>query len=194
MLAEDPDLVVHLGDYIYEGGAKDNGVRRHNSPEITTLADYRNRYALYKSDPAIQKMHAHCPWIVTWDDHEVDNNYAGPYPEDQQPRDAFLERRANAYQAYYEHMPLRATSVPHGSSLQLYRSLDFGDLAKFAVLDTRQYRTDQPCGDGFRGDCQAAFDPKATITEANRSSVYNITRMRRLFENVHSERIHVTRA
>ena len=87
MLAEDPDLVVHLGDYIYEGPAHPTAVRPHNSLEIMSLSDYRNRHALYKTDPAIQKMHTHCPWILTWDDHEVDNNYANDVPEDKQPRE-----------------------------------------------------------------------------------------------------------
>ncbi|MEO5923395.1 MAG: alkaline phosphatase D family protein [Bryobacteraceae bacterium] len=162
MLQEHPDLVVHLGDYIYEGRVG-NGVRKHNSAEIVSLADYRNRYALYKSDPSIQRMHAHCPWLVTWDDHEVDNNYAGAVPEDAQTREAFLERRANAYQAYYEHMPLRLTSLPKGTQLQLYRTLPFGSLAQFSVLDTRQYRTDQPCGDKTIAPCEGVFDPQATI-------------------------------
>ena len=163
MLEDDPELVVHLGDYIYEGATKDTGVRKHNSAEIVSLADYRNRHALYKSDPAIQKMHAHCPWIVTWDDHEVDNNYAGDIPEDKQTRQEFLERRANAYQAYYEHMPLHPSSLPQGTKMQLYRKLQYGDLAEFTVLDTRQYRTDQPCGDGNKAPCPAVFDTNATI-------------------------------
>jgi alkaline phosphatase D len=163
MLADHPDLVVHLGDYIYEGATREGGVRRHNSAEIVSLSDYRNRHALYKTDEAIRKMHAHCPWIVTWDDHEVDNNYAGDAPEDSQTREAFLERRANAYQAYYEHMPLRLTSLPKGTKMSLYRRLPFGDLAEFTVLDTRQYRTDQPCGDGTKPPCEAVYDPKGTI-------------------------------
>jgi alkaline phosphatase D len=163
MLADNPDLVVHLGDYIYEGSPRETGVRKHNSPEIISLSDYRNRHALYKSDPAIQKMHAHCPWILTWDDHEVDNNYAGDVPEDKQTREAFLERRANAYQAYYEHMPLRLSSLPQGTKMQLYRSVKYGSLAEFTVLDTRQYRTDQPCGDGTKAPCPGVYDPKATI-------------------------------
>ena len=128
-----------------------------------SLSDYRNRHALYKTDPAIQKMHTHCPWILTWDDHEVDNNYANDTPEDKQPREAFLERRANAYQAYYEHMPLRIASLPHGSKMQMYRRVPYGGLVEFAVLDTRQYRTDQPCGDGTKAPCEGVFDPKATI-------------------------------
>ena len=163
MLAEDPDLVVHLGDYIYEGPARPTAVRQHNGLEIMSLSDYRNRHALYKTDPAIQKMHTHCPWILTWDDHEVDNNYANDVPEDKQTRTEFLERRANAYQAYYEHMPLRAASLPHGSTMQMYRRVPYGGLVDFAVLDTRQYRTDQPCGDGTKAPCEGVFDPKATI-------------------------------
>lgn len=163
MLAENPDLVVHLGDYIYEGRIGANGVRKHNSAEIQSLADYRNRHALYKTDPLLQAMHAHCPWLVTWDDHEVDNNYASDFPEDKQTRTDFLERRANAYQAYYEHMPLRMPAKPAGSKMQLYRGVSFGDLAEFTILDTRQYRTDQPCGDGNKPPCDGTFDAKGTI-------------------------------
>jgi alkaline phosphatase D len=166
MLAENPDLVVHLGDYIYEGRVGANGVRKHNGDEIKSLADYRNRHALYKTDPHLQAMHQHCPWIVTWDDHEVDNNYAGDIPEDKQTRTDFLERRANAYQAYYEHMPLRMPAKPEGSKMQLYRRVSFGDLAEFSVLDTRQYRTDQPCGDGSKPPCDGTYDPKGTILGA----------------------------
>ena len=106
------------------------------------------------------------PWIVTWDDHEVDNNYANDKAEDGSPRDQFLERRANAYQAYYEHMPLRRESLPKGSSLRLYRRLAFGNLAEFSVLDTRQYRTDQPCGDGNKPQCPEALAPEATLMGA----------------------------
>jgi len=166
MAKEELDLVIHLGDYIYEGPARSNGVRKHQGPEITTLSHYRNRHALYKSDPALQKVHQMFPWVVTWDDHEVDNNYAGDVAEDKQTRAELLERRANAYQAYYENMPLRAAALPKGSAMLLYRTVDFGDLARFAVLDTRQYRTDQPCGDGNKGGCREAFDPQATILGA----------------------------
>ncbi|MEI9866381.1 MAG: alkaline phosphatase D family protein [Limisphaerales bacterium] len=113
MAKEDLDMVFHLGDYIYEGPAREKGVRRHNSKEIFTLDDYRNRYGLYKSDPALQAMHAAAPWMVTWDDHEVDNNYAGMTPEEKSGNlIPFAQRRANAYKAYYEHMPLRRSSLP----------------------------------------------------------------------------------
>ena len=100
---------------------------------------------------------------LTWDDHEVDNNYAGDVPEDKQTRQEFLERRAGAYQAYYEHMPLRISSLPHGSKMQLYRSVPFGNLAAFTMLDTRQFRTDQPCGDGTKPICEGVHDPKGTM-------------------------------
>jgi alkaline phosphatase D len=166
MSDEQIDLVVHLGDYIYEGSPAADRPRRHNSPEIVSLEDYRNRYALYKSDPNLKLAHAAFPWIVTWDDHEVDNNYADDVPEDKQSRQAFLERRAHAYQAYYEHMPLRRSSLPRGSDMRLYRRLRFGDLAEFSVLDTRQYRSDQPCGDGNKTLCPEAVNPQATMMGA----------------------------
>ncbi|MGH2604662.1 MAG: alkaline phosphatase D family protein, partial [Dehalococcoidia bacterium] len=109
MAREDLDLIVHLGDYIYEGGERDSSLRRHNGPEIVTLDDYRARYALYKMDPALQAAHAVAPWIVTWDDHEVENNYAGDIPQDPEHTTTreFMLRRAAAYQAYFENMPLR---------------------------------------------------------------------------------------
>ncbi|MBG1267819.1 alkaline phosphatase D family protein [Nostoc sp. WHI] len=161
---EDLDLVVHLGDYIYEYGPQSGGPRQHNSPEILSLADYRNRYALYKGDQNLQAAHANFPWIVTWDDHEVDNNYANLIPEDSQTQEAFKKRRANAYQAYYEHMPLRKSSLPKGADMLLYRRLTFGNLAEFNVLDTRQYRTNQPCDDGLKPRCAEALNPNATMT------------------------------
>lgn len=167
MLREDLDLVFHLGDYIYEGPAKDGGVRRHNSKEIFTVEDYRNRYALYKSDPALQAMHAAAPWFVTWDDHEFDNNYANLTPEEKAVVPfPFGQRRAHAYKAYYEHMPLRRASLPQGSDMQLYRRQNFGRLAEFFVLDTRQYRTDQPCGDKGKPPCAEVMNPDATILGA----------------------------
>lgn len=164
---DDLDLVVHVGDYIYEGGISATAVRSHNSSEIFTLDDYRNRHALYKLDTNLQEAHAMFPWIVTWDDHEVENNYADEISEIDteldQDRAIFSQRRAIAYQVYYEHMPLRPFSKPVGPDMQLYRRLNFGDLATFNVLDTRQYRTDQPCGDGTKERCPEVFDPKATI-------------------------------
>ena len=163
MIREEPRLIIHLGDYIYEGPGRDKLPRRHTGAEIKSLSDYRARYALYRTDTDLREAHRLFPWIVTWDDHEVDNNYAGDIPEDSQTRQEFLERRANAYQAYYEAMPLRTSSVPHGSSMLLYRRLSYGPMAAFWVLDTRQYRTDQPCGDGDKPPCPEMFRPDSTM-------------------------------
>ena len=166
MAAEDLDLVVFLGDYIYEYGITDGRTRKHNGAEIKTIEDYRNRYALYKSDPLLQQVHAQFPWAVTWDDHEVDNNYAGEVPEDKQTREEFLARRARAYQVFYEHQPIRATTLRANRDVELYRQLRFGSLLEMNVLDTRKYRTDQPCGDGTKALCEAALDAKGTILGA----------------------------
>ena len=132
MRRDQPDLVIHLGDYIYEGPGQEKKVRRHNGPakrSIETLDEYRQRHALYRSDPSLQAMHRDCPWLVTWDDHEVENDYAGAISEKKgfDPA-AFLVRRAAAYQAYYEAMPLRASSLPRGPHMDLYRSASFGRL------------------------------------------------------------------
>ncbi len=169
--AQDLDLVLHVGDYLYEYPAGEqfrpsryDPVREHAGGENRTLADYRNRHAQYKSDPDLQAAHAEFAWVTAWDDHETENNYAAAISEDSEPTDAFLARRAAAYQAYYEHMPLRPSSMPIGPALQLYRRLTFGTLAEFSVLDGRQYRTDQPCGDGVGVRCPAALDPNATMT------------------------------
>ena len=166
MAAEDLDLVIHLGDYIYEDAGRPNRIRRHHGGEIKTLEDYRNRHAQYKTDPDLQRVHALFPWLVTWDDHEVDNNYADDIEEHGAPKQEFLARRSAAYRAYYEHMPLRRRSRPDGPNMPLYRSLSFGNLAEFSVLDTRQYRTDQPCGDGNKTPCPGSLDPGATMLGA----------------------------
>jgi alkaline phosphatase D len=170
MAEEDLDFVVHVGDYIYEYGPQEGGPRQHIGPEIQTLDDYRNRYALYKMDPSLQAAHAAFPFICTWDDHEVDNNYAGLTPEDDQTPEAFLARRTAGYKAYYENLPLRAFTRPNGSFMRLFRRLEFGKLATFHVLDTRQFRTDQPCGDGLKPACPEVFDEDATMTGAEQEA------------------------
>ena len=143
--ADAPDLVAFLGDYIYESTWGKEHVRSHGSGEPYTLEDYRARYALYRSDPDLQAAHAACPWIVTWDDHEVDNDYADDRPEDGMERAPFLERRAAAYRAYYEHMPLPPGMQPKGPDMRIHTHLDWGQLARFHILDTRQYRSWQAC-------------------------------------------------
>ena len=164
MADDDLDLVVHLGDYIYEGAGKGGAIRKHSSLEIDSLDDYRNRHAQYKTDPDMQAAHAAFPWLVTWDDHEFDNNYANEISEQTHVEPAaFLLRRANAYQAYYEHMPLRRSSIPNGPFMQIYRGCSWGQLADFSVLDTRQYRSDQPCGDRDTEPCEGSFADSQTM-------------------------------
>ena len=171
MAADDLDLVVHLGDYIYESSWGRNHVRSHDAPEPITLEEYRGRHALYKSDADLRAAHAAHPWIVTWDDHEVDNDYADSRSQDLDPPGLFLKRRAAAYQAYYEHMPLPKWARPQGSNMQLYCRWSFGQLARINVLDGRQHRTHQPCPREGRGgsnvvdaaDCPERNHPDSSI-------------------------------
>ena len=171
MAADDLDLVVHLGDYIYESSWGRNHVRSHDAPEPVTLAEYRNRHALYKSDADLRAAHAAHPWIVTWDDHEVENDYADNRSQHLDPPALFLERRAAAYQAYYEHMPLPKWARPRGPRMRLYCRSSFGRLAQFHVLDGRQHRTHQPCPREGRGgstvvdaaDCPELDRPGSSI-------------------------------
>jgi alkaline phosphatase D len=175
--ADDIDFVVHVGDYIYEYDPNSRfAERRHTPPEqpgldqLRTLADYRARYAQYKLDPTLQAAHAAHPFWVVPDDHEVENNYAGVVDEiddtgeKHQDPDAFAAQRATAFQAYYEHMPLRLESVPHDGGIRLYRSFRFGQLAEILLLDTRQYRTDQPGGASNDFGPEAAGDGNADGT------------------------------
>ncbi len=146
---EELDLVVHLGDYIYESRPVPGGPRVYETPAPTDLAAFRNRHAEYKSDQDLQAAHAAHPWVVSWDDHEVENDYAGTHSWYISAAD-FVELRAAAYQAYYEHMPLRPSWTLGGqqwTNINLYRRITYGRLAQFLMLDIRQYRTVQPCGD-----------------------------------------------
>ncbi len=167
MAREQFDFIFHTGDYIYEYGADDEAdeekVRHHTGDEVYTLVDYRNRYAQYKLDPDLRAAHESAPFIVTPDDHEVDDNYADDHDKDGTPPALFLLRRAAAYQAYYESMPLRASSLPDGPHMRIYRRLHFGSLIDLSVLDTRQFRSDQACGDGNHTVCAEAHDPSRTM-------------------------------
>lgn len=170
LAAEDVDFIVHLGDYIYETAAVEGRVRQHGPTEVHTLEGYRERYTQYRSDPSLQAAHHAAPWIVTTDDHEVDNNYAGTTPDDDLDPAAFLLRRAAAYQAFYEFLPVRRSSMPSGPDMRLYRRLDFGTLLQLNVLDTRQYRDDQPCGDRFKPSCAEHIeDGRSILGEEQRS-------------------------
>ena len=183
MRAENLDAVMFLGDYIYEYPGTTSKLRTPGGGWVITLDDYRRRYALYKGDSDLQAMHAHCPWLMTWDDHEVQNDYAGQQAGDSgmfdpaSPND-FLARRAAAYQAYYEHMPISASALTRalaglgeGAEMRIYRSVPFGRLAKLYLLDARQYKDPQVCTkDGRRGSgtvnpshCPQWSDPKRSM-------------------------------
>ncbi len=151
MAREEIDLVTHLGDYIYEYATIANRVRSHNSFECRSLDDYRRRYALYKSDANLQAAHQRCPWVVTWDDHEVDNNYAGVHGENlMESEEQMRARRAAGYQAWWENQPVRVPRAKSWSDLNITRTIDWGALARFWVMDGRQYRSDHACDDGSK--------------------------------------------
>ena len=182
LVADRPDAVVFLGDYVYEYPGAANAVRAGGGSWTLTLADYRQRYALYKSDVDLQAAHAACPWFMAWDDHEVQNDYAGLTPGDSGPPVTdFAARRAAAYQAYYEHMPLRASvltralaGLASGAEMRIYGQARFGQLATLRLLDARQYRSPQVCTrDGKPGSsrvdpatCAALTDPARTMLGA----------------------------
>ena len=180
IVADEPDLIVFLGDYIYDASWGRDLVRSHGAPSTYTLDDYRARYALYKSDPDLQAAHAACPWIVTWDDHEVVNDYSDDRAANNLDPQRFLRRRSAAYRAYYEHMPLPPSMQPEGANLRLYAKLDWGALARFYMLDDRQYRSWHACPPTGRSrpganagsstvdvaECAELSDPKRTMLVA----------------------------
>ena len=166
-----PDLVVFLGDFIYEGEGRpiaEGRVRAHDGAEPTDLDGYRARYAQYLSDPELQSARAVAPWLVIWDDHEVENNYAGLIPQDAADAPTFAERRMAAYRAWWEHMPVRLPP-PEGEEYPIHRALRWGDLADLVLLDGRQFRSDQACGSpsiSLDPPCPEAFDPARTMLGA----------------------------
>ncbi len=167
--AWEPDLVMFLGDFIYEYDAHAVGgavVRSHDGPEVRTLDEYRHRYAWYLADADLAAARAVAPWLAIWDDHEVENNYAGLTPEDPAEADSFPARRLAAYQAWWGHMPVRSPRPAGVSDLTIHRTVEWGDLAKLIVLDGRQFRSDQACGDvvlSFEPACPEALDPARTM-------------------------------
>ena len=166
------DLVLFLGDYIYEYASSPFALRHHEGGKVSTLDQYRARYATYKSDLLLQAAHAACPWLVVWDDHEVDNDYAGLAGQDLQAR--FGLQRAAAYQAYWEHLPFAKAQRPRGPDMRIVGRLDWGRLARIHLLDDRQYRDVQACPRPGRAgsntvrlrDCPALLDAKRTLLGA----------------------------
>jgi len=168
---EGVDLVAFVGDYIYESSWGRDHVRKHASGEPHTLEEYRARYAQYKTDRDLQRSHASAPWIATWDDHEVDNDYAADRSEDLDPN--FLARRTAAYRAFLEHMPLRPSVLRANGGMRIYDRHAWGALALLHVLDDRQYRSWQPCPKSLLGGsnvvgaaCTERLDPAHTMLGA----------------------------
>ncbi len=182
MREENLDLVVFLGDYIYEYANAQNAVRVPSGGWVLTLDDYRQRYALHKSEVDLQRMHAACPWLVTWDDHEVQNDYAGTHIGQGGPDVVdFAARRAAAYQAFYEHMPLRASvlaqalgGLARGAEMRIHTRVAYGQLASLYLLDARQYKDALVCTPGGRPGsgtvqpeaCAAWADPRRSMLGA----------------------------
>lgn len=170
------DLVLFLGDYIYETAtpADSRARRRHMGGPCRSLEDYRQRYAQYKRDPQLQAAHAAAPWILTWDDHEVENDWAGAQSQTLEPEAAFLRRRAAAAQAYWEHQPFPKSARPQGPDMRIHASYDWGGLARIITLDDRQWRDPQACPKPGRGgsntvdlkDCEALLDPRRSLLGA----------------------------
>ena len=155
---EELDLVVCLGDYIYERVFYEPGVRQdklgaNRDGEVQTLAEYRQKYALYHSDPNLRALRASFPLMAISDDHEVEDNYARDRPGDAtiDQRVPFLQRRRNGYRAYFENMPFAPVKPQRrrrkGERHRNYRRIRLGRSAELFLLDERQYRDDQPCGD-----------------------------------------------
>lgn len=186
---EDIAFAYHFGDFIYEqkqrgpdfdkDGLPIPQVRQHVGQDCFDLADYRLRYAQYLSDLDLQAARARHSWFPTFDDHEVANNWAGDIDAKGAPPELFRLRRQAAQQAWYEFMPVRAPMLPRGGIIgHAFRSARWGDLLSIDFLDTRSFRTDQPCGDGFKPHCPAMDDPVAKVISAEEEAwlVRNLTR------------------
>ena len=172
--AQDLDFVLFVGDYIYESSNPRYVVgpaRRYTGGVPKTLDEYRARHAQYKSDADLQAAHAAHPWVLTWDDHEVCNDYARDQDPAHSDPKVFLQRRAAAYRAYFEHMPLALgpDADSGGHSMRIYDRMAWGQLADLWTLDCRQYRSYQACQDPVRGGgrrvtgCEELADPQRTM-------------------------------
>jgi alkaline phosphatase D len=168
--AQDLDFVLFVGDYIYESSNPRFLLRPHEGPVPTTLAGYRARHATYKLDADLRACHAAHPWVLTWDDHEVVNDYAADRVRGDDGLDPrlFLQRRAAAYKAYFEHMPVSPRMAPRGPHMRIHDRYLWGQLAELWTLDCRQYRSAQACADGRAGGrlvsgCNELLDASRTL-------------------------------
>ncbi len=169
---DDLDAVVFTGDYIYESPPGDlspdqNGRRVWATPPPSTLDDFRSRYAQTKADPSLQAAHQAVPWFVMWDDHEIADNYWSDGGGQIDPIGGdFAARRTAAYQAWWEHQPVRF-DPPVDGRLDVHRSIRVGDLAQLHLIDTRQHADEPPCRDTSVLDagtgCDERLDPERTL-------------------------------
>lgn len=172
---EAPHAIFHYGDYIYEYGIRSSifsfglretipTVRRHEGPETMSLDDYRRRYSLVRSDPDLQAAHHAACFLCSYDDHEVVNNWVADFhARSEAPPPVFRLRRAAAMQAWYEFMPVRADAFPEAGLSGPWRSYRWGQLLDARLLNTRLYRTPQPCGDVFGSNCPEVRNPQAEV-------------------------------
>jgi alkaline phosphatase D len=174
MATQDLDLVMFLGDYIYEYASAADAVRPHDGGLVRTLEQYRRRYFQYKREPALQAAHAAFPWLLIADDHEVENDYGADRSPTLSGPD-LLALRSAAFQAWWEHQPLPKAMRPAGPDLRMHRRLDWGRLARIHALDDRQHRDPHACVAPRRvggaatlmnADCPALFDPKRSLLGA----------------------------
>lgn len=173
---DDLAFVFHYGDFIYENqydhrfdeqGLPVAKVRTHRLRQVYSLDDYRAHYAQYLLDMDLQAARGAHSFLQSFDDHEVENNWANDISQDESlPPEIFALRRAAAMQAWYEHMPVRRALLPQGALIHANRRFTYGGLAAIHVLDTRSFRTNQPCGDGFKPACPAKADPRAQMMGA----------------------------
>lgn len=180
LAAEDLAFVYHYGDFIYEygidyeyeAGLPIRPVRSSSIRGLMNVADFRHAYAQQLGDVDLQAARSRHAFLSSYDDHEIDNNWVGDFdnwwpewsgPTPPTPQDVFRVRKQAAMQVWYEHMPVRKALMPRGSAVALNRELRYGNLLGMQLLDTRQYRSDQPCGDGFKPTCPGVADPKAEV-------------------------------
>ncbi|MET0248977.1 MAG: alkaline phosphatase D family protein [Sphingobium sp.] len=190
-LAREDNLafIYHYGDFIYEytqrgAGYDEDGlpvaqVRQHIGQDCHDLTDFRLRYAQYLSDYDLQAARAQHTWFPTFDDHEVQNNWTGDKNWKGVPPQVFRFRRQAGMQAWYEYMPVRAAMMPRDGLINnAWREARFGTLASIDFLDTRSFRSDQPCDDGFKPYCPGIDDAKSQVISANQESwlTRNLTR------------------
>jgi alkaline phosphatase D len=165
--------VLFVGDYIYESTNPQYMLRKHEGGVPKELGEYRERHAQYKGDADLRACHAAHPWVMTWDDHEVVNDYANDLDRNYTDPQVFLRRRAAAYQAYFEHMPVRlGPDANNASQMRIHDRMAWGRLADLWTLDCRQHRDHQACPDPMRGGgrvvvgCDALADTSRSMLGA----------------------------